>query len=70
MTNFINKKSLSVAAYAITGISAIFGCIAIGSTFSHQPVKGSDTAPLVAVLSLAVIGGTSLVNAAAAAVDD
>ncbi len=70
MNNTNHKKLLSIGSFAITGLACICSAVAIGSTLSHQPVRSSDTVPLVAVLSLAIVGGTSLMSAAAVAVDE
>lgn len=70
MNNANHKRLLSVGAFAITGLASICSAVAIGATFSHQPARASDTVPLVAVLSLAIVGGTSLVSAAAVAIDE
>ena len=70
MNNPNHKKLLSVGSFGIIGLACICSAVAIGSTLSHQSSRASDTVPLVAVLSLAIAGGSSLLCAAGAAIDE
>jgi hypothetical protein len=70
MTNYIPQKFFYVAVFALSGITAAFGAVAVGSVLADNP-KGSQAASqAVALVAFATTSVGCLTLAAGAAVDE
>ncbi len=70
MTNYIPQKFFYVAVFALSGITAAFGAVAVGSVLADNP-KGSQAASqAVALVAFATASVGCLTLAAGAAVDE
>lgn len=70
MTKFLSSQFVTVAAFAITGVTAACGGVAIGSVLAEEPLRGDDGLAVVGLLSCVAVAGGSLMCAAGAAIDD
>ncbi len=70
MTSSTRSQFVTVAAFAITGITAACGGVAIGSVLAQEPLRGDDGMAVLGLLSCVAVAGGSLMCAAGAAIDD
>ena len=70
MTSSTRSQFVTVAAFAITGLTAACGGVAIGSVLADEPLRGDDGLAVVSLLGCVAVAGGSLMCAAAAAIDD
>ena len=70
MTSSTRSRFVSVAAFAITGITAACGGVAIGSVLAAEPLRGDDGMAVIGLLGCVAVAGGSLMCAAGAAIDD
>lgn len=69
MFKSIPQKFLYVSAFAITGVTAACGGVAIGSALAEEPLRGDDGLAVIGLLGCAAVAGGSLMCAAGAATD-
>lgn len=70
MTSSTRSRFVTVAAFAITAITAACGGVAIGSVLAEEPLRGDDGLAVLGLLSCVAVAGGSLMCAAGAAIDD
>ena len=70
MTSSTLLRFVTVAAFAITGITAACGGVAIGSVLADEPLRGDDGMAVLGLLGCVAVAGGSLMCAAGAAIDD
>ena len=70
MTSSTRSQFVTVAAFAITGLTAACGGVAIGSVLAEEPLRGDDGLAVVGLLGCVAVAGGSLMCAAGAAIDD
>ena len=70
MTSSTRSRFVSVAAFAITGLTAACGGVAIGSVLAEEPLRGDDGMAVLGLLGCVAVAGGSLMCAAGAAIDD
>jgi hypothetical protein len=70
MTSSTRSQFVTVAAFAITGITAACGGVAIGSVLAEEPLRGDDGLAVLGLLGCVAVAGGSLMCAAGAAIDD
>ena len=70
MTSSTRLRFITVAAFAITGITAACGGVAIGSVLADEPLRGDDGMAVLGLLGCVAVAGGSLMCAAGAAIDD
>ncbi len=69
MTSSTRSRFVSVAAFAITGLTAACGGVAIGSVLAEEPLRGDDGMAVLGLLGCVAVAGGSLMCAAGAATD-
>ncbi len=69
MTPSTRSRFVSVAAFAITGLTAACGGVAIGSVLAEEPLRGDDGMAVLGLLGCVAVAGGSLMCAAGAATD-
>lgn len=69
MTSSTRSRFVSVAAFAITGLTAACGGVAIGSILAEEPLRGDDGMAVLGLLGCVAVAGGSLMCAAGAATD-
>ena len=70
MTSSTRSRFVTVAAFAITGVTAACGGVAIGSVLAEEPLRGDDSMAVLGLLGCVAVAGGSLMCAAGAAIDD
>jgi len=70
MTSSTRSQFVTVAAFAITGLTAACGGVAIGSVLAEEPLRGDDGMAVIGLLGCVAVAGGSLMCAAGAAIDD
>jgi hypothetical protein len=70
MTSSTRSQFVTVAAFAITGLTAACGGVAIGSVLAEEPLRGDDGLAVIGLLGCVAVAGGSLMCAAGAAIDD
>lgn len=70
MTSSTRSRFVTVAAFAITGLTAACGGVAIGSVLAEEPLRGDDGIAVLGLLGCVAVAGGSLMCAAGAAIDD
>jgi len=70
MTSSTRSRFVTVAAFAITGVTAACGGVAIGSVLAEEPLRGDDGMAMIGLLGCVAVAGGSLMCAAGAAIDD
>jgi hypothetical protein len=69
MTNYIPQKFFYVAVFALSGVTAAFGAVAVGSVLADNPKGSQAVSQAVALVACAGLAGTCLTLAAGAATD-
>ena len=70
MTLSTRSRFVTVAAFAITSVTAACGGVAIGSVLAEEPLRGDDGMAVLGLLGCVAVAGGSLMCAAGAAIDD
>ena len=70
MTSSTRSQFVTVAAFAITGVTAACGGVAIGSVLAQEPLRGDDGVAVLGLLGCVAVAGGSLMCAAGEAIDD
>ena len=70
MSNYISQKFLYVAMFALSGVTAALGAVAVGSVLADKPHNSQAASQAAAVVALATMSVGCLTLAAGAAVDE